>query len=94
MEVKNVEETADRDCKCGTWIDHWERGAAMKAVYCMRNGCLRPAKVGAHVVKAEGDDRSQYIVPLCFTCNNETGAFTLKTDAALVSANKQKSCEA
>ncbi len=67
--VKNLNGTSNNRVPCGytSWLDFWEKKSGKKARECAC--CYKNAEVGAHVQKANSDDRSWYIVPLCCHCN-------------------------
>lgn len=68
--VKNLNGTADRlPVGCCSWLDFWEKKTGKKIDKCSRRGCAKKATDGAHVQKADSDDRRWYIVPLCHECN-------------------------
>lgn len=93
MNVKNVNGTSDTNCKCGTWLKHWEKFSGKSAVLCSASNCFGFAEIGAHVQKAEGNDNSWYIVPFCKLHNNQrSGEVSLKAGTILVPANKSITC--
>jgi hypothetical protein len=70
--VKNKPDTSYQDPPngYGSWIDYWESKKGRPASSCANTRCSNEADCGAHVIKADGYDRSTYIVPLCSECNN------------------------
>lgn len=91
--VKNLNGTSDRDCACGTWIQHWEKFSGTTAGICARSVCLNTATVGAHVKKSIGDDHAHYIAPMCHACNGKRDAiFNLRDDTRLIPANVAETC--
>lgn len=91
MKVRNVPGTGERECNCDSWIDHWERFSGEKTNFCLASDCLAEATDGAHVVKVNSNDKSQYIVPLCHACNMRTDNFDVPGED-LVPANVNKTC--
>ena len=96
MRVTNLNNTGDRDCSCGSWINHWlnfnskSQKLPGKCPACNQN----PVEVGAHVQKADGNDNGWYIVPLCKGCNNQSSDVIFDIgECALASANKAKTCD-
>lgn len=68
--VKNLNDTFDRIPSTGnSWRQFWEDKSGKKFDKCGRRGCTEKATDGAHVQKADSDDRHWYIVPLCHKCN-------------------------
>lgn len=68
--VKNLNDTSDRIPSTGnSWRQFWEDESGKKIDKCRRRGCTEKATDGAHVIKADSDDRRWYIVPLCHKCN-------------------------
>ncbi len=95
IEVKNVKGTAERNCKCGTWINHWEN-FSLKTLpnTCCVLGCEEIVKVGAHVIKCKSNDKNHYIVPFCHQHNEiENECFKLKSSVELISANESQTCD-
>ncbi len=90
--VKNIIGTADNECKCGSWLDHWENFSGYSAVMCSENSCFNSDLEGAHVQKISLFDDSWYIVPLCKKHNKSKEILNVGT-TILVSANKNKTCE-
>ena len=88
--VTNLKGTGDLDCRCRSWLEHWEKFANKAATYCSATDCRNYAKHGCHVTKAFGDDKGNYIVPLCDSCNKRGGDFVVR--APLVPANVQLTC--
>ena len=89
---KNKKGTAERSCKCGSWKQHWinylqEKWPSKCSVY----GCNNPATLGAHIINS--NVTSEYIAPMCDSCNKRNTEFRLKGDTLLAPANKQSTCE-
>ena len=85
--VKNLNGTAGKSCTCpgsGSWLEHWKKKAGHKASLCTALDCKGKAEVGGHVKKV-GEDRSHYIVPLCYSCNRRSDEFD--SYYQLISAN-------
>lgn len=90
---KNKNGTAKRSCSCGTWKQHWINASGEAwPKDCSIKGCLNNATLGAHIFNANLS--GEMIVPACSSCNNRTDEFDLEVGVTLVSANKQKTCEA
>jgi hypothetical protein len=93
MRIRNINGTSDNTCKCGSWLQHWEKFSGQDVTYCPVGGCLEKVAVGAHVQKDSNTDSSWYIFPLCKKHNGETGKTLNVSDAyKLVSANVSKTC--
>jgi hypothetical protein len=91
--VKNLNGTSNNNCKCKTWLKHWENvsGKSLPAS-CREVSCKETTLVGAHVKKVGVNDDSNYIVPLCQSHNMTKENFYVM-DESLVSANKSKTCD-
>lgn len=90
---KNKNGTDERECKCGSWKQHWINSSGKKwPEKCSISGCSNNAELGAHIINTS-ISREEYIVPACESCNHLTDEFDLKADTEFVSANKQKTCE-
>lgn len=89
---KNKRGTKERDCRCGSWKQHWINmsGEAWPSLCCVA-GCTNPASVGGHIINP--DVSGEYIVPMCESHNGVDCSFDLKGDITLVSANKSRTCE-
>lgn len=78
IDVKNKKGTADKNPPSGytTWLGFWEGKKSKKADTCEVLGCTNGPDVGGHVIKS-GQGNKEYIVPLCYSCNNkpEDGIF-------------------
>lgn len=84
--------TALRNCKCGTWKNHWVKFAnKIWPASCSVSGCNSAATLGAHVINSAVT--GERIVPMCDSCNKLTGKFTLKTGITVPSANTQETCK-
>ncbi len=94
MRINNINGTSGNRCNCGSWLDHWKNFSGQDLPsYCPVDKCLSKPTVGAHVQKDSSTDRGWYIVPLCASCNAETGKSLLINDwIALVSANTSVTC--
>lgn len=90
VRVNNMKGTSNRNCKCGSWLKHWEKFGNRKATYCVEVNCLEKELVGAHV--KIGADRREYIVPFCQAHNLSEEDLEIN-GIWLVSANKAETCE-
>lgn len=86
MKIKNLNGTSDNKIPAGysSWIDFWEKKSGKKAGECGRRGCHKKATDGAHVQKADSDNRNWYIVPLCHECNMKPSSEEFYVDELLV----------
>lgn len=90
---KNKGGTGERFCKCGSWKQHWINFSGKTwPDECSVSGCSNTATLGAHIYNPSSSDTSEYIVPVCNSCNKRTDEFSLESGTILVSANKQKTC--
>lgn len=89
---KNMHNTSDRRCRCGSWENHWLNFSDKPwPSYCSVNGCYHPSTLGAHVFNPAV--AGEQIVPMCDSCNHIEGYFSLKDGTTLVPANKSITCE-
>ena len=72
IKVKNKNGTADKKAPSGydSWLDFWEDKKDKKADQCENMDCTGKPDVGGHVIKS-GKGGKEYILPLCYTCNNK-----------------------
>ena len=77
MLVKNVNGSGRFDPPAGysSWLHYWEVKTGRKVSFCTTSDCWFMDLVGAHVQKANSDDKAWYIVPLCNSCNHRTDTF-------------------
>lgn len=89
---KNKNGTSERTCKCGSWENHWKNFSKRDwPYYCSKEGCINRATLGAHVINSKVN--GEYIVPLCYSCNQLEDEFALEGGTVLVPANKSETCE-
>jgi len=89
---RNKNGTKDRNCKCGSWKQHWINFSRKPwPSSCSVLGCKQPAEIGAHVYNPEVS--GEKIVPMCKLCNKLDTPFSLKNETRVVSANKSETCE-
>ena len=93
MKITNINGTSDTTCKCGSWLQHWINFSGQSITYCPVGSCIKTDLVGAHVQKADSDDKKWYIYPLCSTHNKSSGKLEVSDSYKLVSANKSETCE-
>lgn len=69
LQVKNLKNTGERECGCGTWLAHWRKFSKTRpdtVVICAKLDCGAVAEVGAHVQLKDGRrGDAWFIVPLC-----------------------------
>lgn len=88
---KNKVGTGDRECKCGSWKQHWINNSGKAwPEKCSVAGCDNKPTLGAHVYNP--DVIGEMIIPACDSCNKKTSEFSLKVGVTLVPASKQKTC--
>jgi len=64
MKVKNINDIQDSPiCRCGSWLNHWERLSKDTISYCPVIGCNQKAIIGTHVILDDPDE--WYILPTC-----------------------------
>jgi len=52
-------------------LDFWEKKKGKKATTCEVFGCNGNLNFGEHVIKS-GEGGKEYILPMCYDCNNKT----------------------
>ena len=93
MKVKNIKKTFNKKCNCENWLKHWENNKKGKfPVYCITVNCYNSVSVGGIVIKTEGIDENNYIIPICDVCNAKTINYSVK-DGNFVSVNKSQKCD-
>ena len=97
VKIKNANGTADRTCKCGSWIAHWENFSQKTSKKCSVTGCSNDATLGAHTTRplAKNNDYKthHYIIPMCSTHNGKHGEeFLTKVNLTFVWANVKETC--
>ena len=79
IDVKNKKGTAHKDPPEGysSWVDFWEKKKRRKATQCEVMLCSGLRDLGGHVIKA-GQGSQEYILPMCYSCNNKPENEVLK----------------
>jgi hypothetical protein len=86
---KNKNGTSERSCNCGSWKNHWiNNSGSAWPTFCSASDCMQRAEVGAHVINYSFKD--EWIIPLCYACNQRTDVFSISIFASPVPANKEK----
>ena len=89
---KNKGGTSKRDCKCGSWKQHWINNTSESwPSKCSVEGCNKSATCGIHVINSNVE--GEQIAPACGSCNQLEEEFNLKGGITVVSANKSETCE-
>jgi len=93
MKIRNVNNTSQKKCNCGSWLKHWEKFSKQTASFCPVENCLEMDLEGAHVQKDDSKDKNCYIYPLCGK-HNATKEKSLEVSDIykLVSANISETC--
>lgn len=94
MRIRNINGTSQRDCKCGSWLQHWKNFSKQSLpLFCPVVQCYEKPEVGAHVQRDVLFDNNWYIIPLCKNHNAKRGeTLTVRDDIKLVSANVNETC--
>lgn len=91
MKIRNINGTSDNQCKCGTWLKHWEKYSGQELPsYCPVRDCLSTDLVGAHVQKVNGDE--WYIAILCRGHNQSKGELEIGDYHDLALASQVETC--
>ncbi len=85
MLVENIKDTSGDSCKCGSWLDHWEKTGGQPSS-CSVEGCSSDPEVGAHIRKHNSSDTTTYIVPFCSEHNQQEDGSLDVGDTLLVPA--------
>jgi hypothetical protein len=73
IKARNINGTSSNTCTCGSWLEHWKKFSNGAISYCSEQGCAMVDLVGAHVMKADENDKKWYIIPLCSYHNRQKG---------------------
>jgi len=92
MKVKNVNGTLQKQCKCGSWLQHWKNYSGRAAKVCQAKSCIETDLVGTHVQKDTDNDDSWYIIPLCHSHSRALSPVELVMGAMLVPTNVDLTC--
>lgn len=84
MKVKNINGTSKTECKCRSWLAHWEKFNGRMAAYCAVNFCYNIAMEGAHVQLSDSKDERWYIIPLCREHNRCKDELEISDSAILI----------
>lgn len=94
--LKNEPSTGDRECNCGSWLEHWKKYTKSSNVPdCIVDGCRHAATVGAHVEFTKVNDYKlkSYIAPMCDSHNKDHNLiFKSKPNYRLAVGNKNATC--
>lgn len=91
MKVKNINGTSNNNCKCGSWLKHWENFSGRVSLFCSASNCSEIATDGAHVQKEIGNN-NWYIIPLCRGHNKSFKELYMDDSIIFVSANVNETC--
>ncbi|MFZ2286536.1 MAG: hypothetical protein WAV93_06085 [Bacteroidales bacterium] len=95
VKVKNLGGTGPKDCRCGSWKQHWIKNSIMEwPKYCTAIGCTEAAREGGHVKKVRSTDNNHYIIPICYSHNalGEDKEYDV-SEIYFVSANRSATCD-
>ena len=93
MEIKNIDASGDPDCKCESWLDHWERFSGQTPTFCPVQDCMNPIELGARVRKEASADSGWYVVPLCLKHGAKTGeSFRVNDHVEWVTLDAKETC--
>jgi hypothetical protein len=95
VKVKTLSINTNTDCKCNSWLDHWEHWGGERASFCCEELCDNLAMVGGQVLKYNKSHSTKYIVPLCLKhANNCCEELELREGTVFVSINFKETCGA
>mgnify|MGYP001398950782 CR=1 FL=1 len=91
--VRNINGISNNNCRCGSWLAHWEKFSGRKAVFCSEAGCANQAEAGGQVLRVGANDDNWYIIPLCKEHNALTGRAIEVIDATIfVPVDAEETC--
>lgn len=93
--VININATSDHQCKCGSWLAHWQNFSGQRLLVCSEINCYETATDGAHVQLVPGllgSDKRWYIVPFCRMHNHSSGPLDIG-NVKPAPANRAETCE-
>ena len=88
--VANTDRDASKDSCSNLYCPHNGKESDYRYILCMKH---EMDIVGGHVYQADSDDKTQYIVPLCKTCNASNDELVLRPGTIAVSANQSQDVE-
>lgn len=92
MRVKNINNTSDKKCKCGSWMNHWMNECNKRTAVCSAYGCSQKDNLhGSHVQKATSDF-TWYIIPLCPKHNKSIDQLEVKKETNFALASISETC--
>ena len=73
IKVRNKKGTASNNPPYGysSWLDFWEKIKGKNTTACEVLSCEGNPDLGGHVIK-HGKGGKEYILPMCFSCNNKS----------------------
>lgn len=97
--IRNMRNTTGKKCHCTSWICHYKKNLGKspnEKLTCSISGCMKEAKVGAHVMFIENQEhgKKHFIIPMCKSHNSTINKpLCIKQNTKLVSA-KNTECNA
>ena len=89
---KNKKGTGVRNCKCGSWKNHWINFSGKEwPEECSVYNCFEKPTLGGHIINSGVS--GEKIVPMCDSCNKLSEEFNLKSGITVVSANTSETCD-
>ncbi len=75
---ENATDTSNDTCSCDSWMQHWinATNGHFWPSLCSVLYCNEEPDVGAHVINPDID--GERIIPMCYSCNQKSGSFTIK----------------
>lgn len=90
--IKNIEIEPTDNCKCGSWLNHWNNFNNKPSVFCSEIRCTKMFDlVGAHVKKI-GNDENSYIIPLCEGHSKSKEELVINNFVKFIPANTEGTC--
>jgi len=90
--IKVIENQPEKLCRCGSWLNHWNKFSQSKIRMCVVDGCMGIDIEGSHVQLTNSENKEIYIVPLCSVHRSGTEILSIIDSCKLVSSDIGKTC--
>jgi hypothetical protein len=90
--IKIVTDPEKKLCRCGTWLDHWNKFSGLKVRICGIKECPGFDLMGVKVQKADSEDDKIYIIPVCSAHADSKEILETYDSITLVSSDIKTTC--